>query len=97
MASGAMTSSKIDGGTMETVIDFIFLGFKSAMDSDCSLSVEISALNLMKIPFYVTCCFSLAAFNIFYLYLIFFNFINMCLGVILFVISFILYGTLWAS
>ena len=29
MASGAMTSSKIDGGTMETVIDFIFLGSRS--------------------------------------------------------------------
>jgi len=40
MASGAMTSSKIDGGTMETVIDFIFLGFKSAMDSDCSHQIK---------------------------------------------------------
>ena len=40
MASGAMTSSKIDGGTMKSVIDLIFLGFKSTMDSDCSHQIK---------------------------------------------------------
>ena len=34
----------------------------------------------MVIPLYVFCCFSLAAFNIFSLYLIFDSLINMCLG-----------------
>ena len=49
----------------------------------------------MGIPFYVICCFSLVAFNIFSLYLIFDSLINMCLGV--FLLGFILYGTLCAS
>ena len=34
-------------------------------------------------PLYVICCFSLAAFNIFSLYLIFVSLINMCLGMFL--------------
>ena len=46
----------------------------------------------MGIPLYIICCFSLAAFNIFSLYLIFDILINMCLGV--FLLGFILYGTL---
>ena len=41
------------------------------------------------------CCFSLAAFNICFLCLIFVNLINMCLGV--FCLGFILFGTLWVS
>ena len=36
MASGSITSWQIDGETMETVIDFIFLGSKITVDSDCS-------------------------------------------------------------
>ena len=36
MASGPITSWQIDGGTMETVIDLIFLGFKITADGDCS-------------------------------------------------------------
>ena len=36
IASGPITSWKIDGETMETVIDFIFLGFKISADGDCS-------------------------------------------------------------
>ena len=36
MASGSITSWQIDGETMETVIDFIFLGSKITADSDCS-------------------------------------------------------------
>ena len=38
-------------------------------------------LYLMGIPFYVICCFSLAAFNIFSLNLIFDSWINMCLSI----------------
>ena len=36
MASGPITSWQIDGETMETVTDFIFLGSKITMDGDCS-------------------------------------------------------------
>ena len=61
----------------------------------CRVSAERSAVNLMRIPFYVICCFSLAAFNIFSLYIICDSLINMCLRV--FLLGFILYGTLCAS
>ena len=46
----------------------------------------------MGIPLCVICCFSLAAFNMFSLSLIFDSLINMCLGMCL--LGFILYGTL---
>ena len=36
MASGPITSWQIDGETMETVSDFIFLGSKVTADGDCS-------------------------------------------------------------
>ena len=36
MASGPITSWQIDGETMETVTDFIFLGSKITADSDCN-------------------------------------------------------------
>ena len=36
MASGPITSWQIDGGTVETVPDFIFLGSKITADGDCS-------------------------------------------------------------
>ena len=36
MASGPITSWQIDGETMETVTDFIFLGSKITADSNCS-------------------------------------------------------------
>ena len=36
IASGPITSRHIDGGTMETVTDFIFLGSKITVDDDCS-------------------------------------------------------------
>ena len=35
MASGPITSWQIDGETVETVSDFIFLGSKITADSDC--------------------------------------------------------------
>ena len=36
MASGPITSWQIDGETMETMADFIFLGSKITVDCDCS-------------------------------------------------------------
>ena len=36
MASGPITSWEIDGETVETVADVIFLGFKTTADGDCS-------------------------------------------------------------
>ena len=40
MASGPNTSWQIDGVTMETVTDFIFLGSKITVDSDCSHEIK---------------------------------------------------------
>ena len=39
MASGPITSWKIDGETMETVTDFIFLGSKITAVGDCSCEI----------------------------------------------------------
>ena len=40
MASSPITSGQIDGVTMETVTDFIFLGSKITADGDCSHEVK---------------------------------------------------------
>ena len=40
MASGPITSWEIDGETMETVTDFVFLGFKITADSDCHHEIK---------------------------------------------------------
>ena len=54
MASGRITSGQIDGETMETVTDFIFLGSKITTDSDCSheikrcLLLEIEAMTNLE-------------------------------------------------
>ena len=40
MASGPITSWQIDGETMETVRDFIFLGYKITTDDDCSHEIK---------------------------------------------------------
>ena len=40
MASGPITSWQIDGETMETVRDFIFLGSKITADGDCSHEIK---------------------------------------------------------
>ena len=40
MASGPITSWQMDGETMETVIDFIFLGSKITADGDCSHEIK---------------------------------------------------------
>ena len=40
MASGPITSWEIDGETVETVSDFIFLGSKITVDGDCSHEIK---------------------------------------------------------
>ena len=40
MVSGPITSWQIDGETMETVRDFIFLGSKTTVDGDCSHEIK---------------------------------------------------------
>ena len=40
MASGPTTSWEIDGETVETVSDFIFLGSKITTDGDCSHEIK---------------------------------------------------------
>ena len=44
MASGPITSWEIDGETVETVSDFIFLGSKMTADGDCSHEIKIRLL-----------------------------------------------------
>ena len=43
MASGPITSWEIDGETVETVSDFIFLGSKITVDGDCSNEINTLA------------------------------------------------------
>ena len=40
MVSSPLTSWQINGETMETVRDFIFLGFKITVDGDCSHEIK---------------------------------------------------------
>ena len=40
MASGPITSWEIDGETMKTVTDFVFLGSKITADGDCSHEIK---------------------------------------------------------
>ena len=42
MASGSITSWEIDGETVETVSDFMFLGSKITEDGDCSHEIKIT-------------------------------------------------------
>ena len=44
MASGPITSWEIDGETVETVVNFIFGGFKITADGDCSHEIKRSLL-----------------------------------------------------
>ena len=44
MASGPITSWQVDGETMETVTDFIFLGSKITVDGDCSHEIKRCSL-----------------------------------------------------
>ena len=46
----------------------------------CRVSAERSAIKCRGFPLYITCCFSLAAFNILSLCLVFVSLFSMCLG-----------------
>ena len=48
MASGPITSWQIDGETMETVTDFILLGSKITVDSECSHEIKSRLLLVRK-------------------------------------------------
>ena len=48
MASGPITSWQIEGETMETVRDFIFLGSKITADGDCSHEIKRHLLLVRK-------------------------------------------------
>ena len=50
MASGRITSWQIDGETVETVADFIFLGSKTTTDSDCSHEIKRHSLGEKLCP-----------------------------------------------
>ena len=47
MASGPITSWQRDGGTVETVADFTFLGYKITADGDCSHEIKRRLLLLL--------------------------------------------------
>ena len=49
MASGPITSWEIDGETVETVADFIFLGFKIVADGNCSNEIKRRLLLARKV------------------------------------------------
>ena len=49
MASGTITSWQIDGETVETVADFIFLGSKITADGDCSHEIKRCLLLVRKV------------------------------------------------
>ena len=49
MASGPITSWEIDGETVDTVSDFIFLGSKITADGDCSHEIRRHLLLRRKV------------------------------------------------
>ena len=49
MASGPITSRQIDGETVETVSDFIFLGYKITADGNCSHEIKRCLLLRIKV------------------------------------------------
>ena len=49
MASGPITSWQMDGETVETVSDFIFLGSKATADGDCSHEIKRCLLREKKV------------------------------------------------
>ena len=50
MASGPITSWQIDGETVETVPDFIFLGSKITADGECSHKIKRRSLHEKLFP-----------------------------------------------
>ena len=75
MASSPITSWRIDGETMETVADFIFLGSKITADGDCSHEINrclllerkvmTNLLLLLKVKLKSLSCFRLSVHGTF--------------------------------
>ena len=57
MASGPITSWEIDGETVETVSDFIFLGSRITADGDCSHGIKRQLLLGRKVMTNLECIF----------------------------------------
>ena len=57
MASGPITSWIIDGGTVKTVADFVFLGSKITADGDCSREIKRRLLLGRKVMTNLDCIF----------------------------------------
>ena len=55
MASGPITSWQIDGETMQTVTDYIFLGSKIIADGDCSHEIKRRSLGEKLRPTKTAC------------------------------------------
>ena len=55
MASGPITSWEIDGETVQTVADFIFLGSKFTADGDCSHEIKRRLLLRRKVMTNLDC------------------------------------------
>jgi len=53
MASGPITSWQIDGETMETVADFIFLGPQITADGDCSHDIYLSFVCQVNLLYFI--------------------------------------------
>ena len=76
-------------------LPFQYVKYILPFPSGCRVSAERSAVKCMEFPLYVSCCFFFAAFNSLSLCLVFVSFISVCPGI--FLLGFILYGTLCAS
>ena len=77
------------------LLPFSILNISCHLLLACRVPAERSAVKYMGFSLYVTCCFSLATFNILSLCLVLVSLIHVCLGV--FLLGFILYGTLCTS
>ena len=82
-------------GTVILVVGFPFQYFKYILPFPCGLQSFCWKISCMGFPLYVTCCFSLAAFNSLSLCWVFVSLTSMCLR--RFPLGLILYGTLRAS
>ena len=81
-------------GAVILVVDFSLSTLNISCHSllACRVSAERSAVKRLGFPLYVTCCFSLAAFNILSLSLVFVSLISVCLGV-----CFLRFNPVWDS
>ena len=95
--SSSNVNNSLAGQSILSCRFFLFITLNISCHSllACRASAEKSADSLMGVPLYVICYFSIAAFNILSLFLIFVSLITLCLCVFLF--GLILYGTLCAS